>query len=302
MTPKQEYIKHCKHSRNIGLFFQPFWWDELCDEWDVIKANIDHYVAFLLYPIEKKKSLQFIRNPFLTPYTGVIYLQPDYNELIKQQLTLQLINNLPKADVIHIDFQPNTTLDSVLTSTTLKHTNLLYLTNKDDLYSALKPALKRQIKKATRNLIIYENPSIDRFYQLYQKTFDKLNVETAFPLAAFKKCWKVCQEHECGKLIFIKDEFENDHAAIFLVYDNKQAYYLAGGTDAHYYGSGAMSYLMWYAIEASIEMGKQIFDFEGSMIPNVDRFFKNFSPQELYYYNYQKINSVLYSIYKRIKK
>jgi hypothetical protein len=40
-------------------------------------------------------------------------------------------------------------------------------------------------------------------------------------------------------------------------------------------------------------MGKLQFDFEGSMIPTVDAFFKKFSPTEIEYINMQKTNAGL---------
>ena len=84
-----------------------------------------------------------------------------------------------------------------------------------------------------------------------------------------------------------------------MTYDNDTAYYLAGGTDPNFYGSGAMSSLMWHAIQTAIGMKKKVFDFEGSMLPSVDRFFKNFSPQEVHYLHLKKINSFLYSLLKK---
>jgi hypothetical protein len=181
-----------------------------------------------------------------------------------------------------------------------KHTNILELTSRDGVYNQLKPSLKRQIKKHPL-LSIYEADDIGTFYNLHTKTFEKLNSKPNIPITAFESAWLTCKLHACGRLFFIKDEEENIHAALFMVYDQTTSYYLAGGTDSSFYGSGAMSKLMWHAIEQSILLGKQYFDFEGSMIPSIDRFFKNYNPTEINYLNASKEESLIFKIYKKLK-
>ena len=76
---------------------------------------------------------------------------------------------------------------------------------------------------------------------------------------------------------------------MWLCYDDQNAYYLAGGTDAKFYGSGSMSLLLWKAIQESIVLHKKVFDFEGSMVNNVNKFFKNFGTQEIEYISQKSI-------------
>ena len=65
------------------------------------------------------------------------------------------------------------------------------------------------------------------------------------------------------------------HAASYFVYDEKCCYYLIGGGDPELRTSGASSLLMWEGIKfASTVSGS--FDFEGSMIEPIERFFRAF--------------------------
>jgi lipid II:glycine glycyltransferase (peptidoglycan interpeptide bridge formation enzyme) len=52
-------------------------------------------------------------------------------------------------------------------------------------------------------------------------------------------------------------------------------YYLFGGMDEAYGDSGAKSLLFWKAINMASEKNLT-FNFEGSMIPGVERFFRSF--------------------------
>jgi hypothetical protein len=64
-------------------------------------------------------------------------------------------------------------------------------------------------------------------------------------------------------------------AGVYIVHDAHTAYYLMGGysKNAHH-GAGALA--MWHAILKAKEMGLEVFDFEGSIIPAIERYFRGF--------------------------
>lgn len=300
MNQKSSYRRYCAQHK-VPLFFQPEWLDAAGMAWDVVFAQKNGFDAWWIYHSYVKFGIRFIRNPHLTPYTGL--LLPDNNtpEAVLGALITDLLQQLPTAGVLQIDLpvtvaglQP---IDGL--SIRLRHTNLLDIQDANAAYAGFKPALKRQIKKAERNLVIEERDDIEQFYRLYQLSFEKQQQHPAIPFEAMAAYWTCCKTHHSGRLFFIRDDSMAVHAALWLAYDDEQAYYLAGGTDHHFYGSGAMSYLMWHAIRESISMGKKRFDFEGSMRLPVDRFFKNFSPTEVKYIHLERIRSVLYRILKK---
>ena len=243
----------------------------------------------------------FIRSPHLTPYNGFIFSQSNITAETRERLIEQLLSQLPKYDVLKIDLslmiRPDTKFPSAF-KVSEKRTNLIQLNSEQEIYTNFKPALKRQIKKSALSLSIYETEDIVLFYSLHQKTFLKQNKQPGIPFAVYQQYWNTCKTNACGKLFFIRDNEHQVHAALWLAYDEDTAYYLAGGTDAAYYGSGAMSGLMWHGIQWALRMNKKTFDFEGSMLPSIDRFFKNFSPQEVHYLQLKKVNSIIYKFLK----
>jgi len=65
-------------------------------------------------------------------------------------------------------------------------------------------------------------------------------------------------------------------AAAFVIHDKRTAYYILGGyraTNGHH-GAGALA--LANAIEHAAELGLEVFDFEGSMIPAIERYFRGF--------------------------
>lgn len=300
MSLQKEYRTYCQNHL-VSIFQSPEWLDMIDPHWKVLVVNDGGEKIFFPFVLEKKMGFTFIRNSFLTPYAGWIYTGKDTSNTCYKNLVEQLINKLPSFDIFNIDLHPNysklTTLPPF--SVTNKKTNLLELGDAALLYAEFKPALQRQIKKANRHLFIKEENDIDLFYSLYEKTFLKQHQKTPIPFSFFNKAWHMLSSTKQGRLFFINDEHSNTHAALLLAYDHDTAYYLAGGTDAQFYGSGAMSALMWHAIQESCLMKKKYFDFEGSMLPNVDRFFKNFNPKEVSYLNLQKTQSLLFKLLKK---
>jgi len=64
-------------------------------------------------------------------------------------------------------------------------------------------------------------------------------------------------------------------AGVFVIHDDRIAYYLIGGyADGAHHGAGALA--LWSAILKARQLGLQTFDFEGSVIPSIERYFRGF--------------------------
>lgn len=75
---------------------------------------------------------------------------------------------------------------------------------------------------------------------------------------------------------FVVRRAEQPIAASFVIHDAQTAYYLLGGyrADNRHHGAGALA--VAEAIRHARELGLRTFDFEGSVLPPIERFFRGF--------------------------
>lgn len=91
-------------------------------------------------------------------------------------------------------------------------------------------------------------------------------------------------------------------ATCFVVHDSKTAYYLIGGYSAElgHHGAGALA--MFEAIKHAKEIGIKIFDFEGSVVPAIERYFRGFGGELTPYLTVNKAWFPLEIVLKFIKR
>lgn len=287
MSTKEIYKQYVESDPGIPLFFQPQWLDLYQTPWQVIMAEELDQRMFLIYFEERKMVFRFIRNPQGTPYHGILPSRNCSPEMI-QKLACKLLQQLPDYDELHIDLLPGLVLTEVSPfKIKQRRTNILTLADKSDLFNHFKPSLQRQIRKAQRHLSIEEHHDPHAFYTLYETSLKQRRVNEFLNETILQKIITCCKEEQCGKLFRVYDREQQVHATLLLVFDKVRAYYLLGGTDKQFNGSGAMSYLMWHAIQYACDLGLKEFDFEGSDQDSIHRFFQNFNPKVVWYTNLQ---------------
>jgi hypothetical protein len=79
------------------------------------------------------------------------------------------------------------------------------------------------------------------------------------------------------------------------VWDSQSCYYLFGAALPAHKNSGAMSLLMWEGIQLAAAKGLS-FNFEGSMVESVERFFRSFGARQQPYLSVERHNSFFYKL------
>jgi lipid II:glycine glycyltransferase (peptidoglycan interpeptide bridge formation enzyme) len=85
------------------------------------------------------------------------------------------------------------------------------------------------------------------------------------------------------------------------VYDKNNCYYLLGGVNKNSGIQGINNLLIQKSIEKAKEVGCKTFDFEGSMLKGVEKFFRGFGPELVPYYTVNKATLPL-EIFLKYKK
>jgi hypothetical protein len=90
-------------------------------------------------------------------------------------------------------------------------------------------------------------------------------------------------------MLFARDDLDRVHAVSYAVWDRNAAFYLLGGGDPELRNSGASSLLMWeLMMRARAEA--DVFDFEGSMLKPVERFFRAFGARQTPYLRVSRVS------------
>lgn len=90
-------------------------------------------------------------------------------------------------------------------------------------------------------------------------------------------------------------------AATFCVRDGQKVVYLFGGTTSENRHHGAAVSCMWQTILLAKKQGAELFDFEGSMQPGIEKYFREFGGDLISYAAIEKRHPVL-DIFMRIRK
>ena len=145
-----------------------------------------------------------------------------------------------------------------------------------------------------------EDLSPKDFYAHHSMTLNMKGSSISYNYDLYKRMFDAAYHNNAGKVWYAIDDQQNIHATIFVVYDHKAAYYLISSIDPTHYDSGATTLLLRDAISYVSGRTKE-FNFEGSMIKNVEYSFRKFGAVQMPYFHVTKINSPLLKIRSTIR-
>jgi len=289
-----------------SLFQKPWWLYAVCgkDNWNVVVVEKGgQIIASMPYYIVKRRGMRIITMPKLTQTMGP-WLRPSSakyaNQLAEQKdLMTALIEKLPAFACFSQNFHYSITNWLPFYwqgfSQTTRYTYVLEeISVTSRIWDGMLPKIRTDIKKAQNRfgLKVCTDLGIDTFLTINEKTFSKQGMQLPYSKNFVKRLDKACKEHNARKIFFAKDSDGRIHAAVYIVWDENSAYYLMGGSDPKLRNSGANSLCMWEAIKFASTV-TQKFDFEGSMIEPVERFFRSFGAKQVPYFHITKTNSKL---------
>jgi len=156
----------------------------------------------------------------------------------------------------------------------------------EELLAAMTSERRKNIRKGEQlGLRVERCHDVDEFIKGMQHTFSRADadynegiVEQILkyePLAEHRDLWMGYDNDECC-------------CCALVVRDNDQAYYLVGARDPESKLEGAQAFLLWSALQYAREQGCTIFDLEGSMIADIERFFRGFGGDLKIFYEVRK--------------
>ncbi|AXH09210.1 FemAB family protein [Malaciobacter halophilus] len=307
MTNKEKYRKFCEKEKDIPIFSKDWWLDSICGEnaWDVLLVEKGGEI-FASLPIYRKSEIIFeiLTMPQLTQTMGIYINYPSKQKYYKRlswekDMMTALIQKIPKFDYFTQNFDKKVTNWLAFYwegfEQTTFYTYVIENITLEDLEKNLETDIRRRRRKANEvGVEVVEGDDVEKFYELNMMTFKRQGRNIPYSLDFVKNLYKACRENNAVKMYFAKYE-DNVISANFLVYDDNTVYYLMGGIHPDFKDLGGMDVVLYESIKFALENNKT-FDFEGSMIESIEKYFRSFGAIQKPYFNITKTNSKLLKI------
>jgi len=241
--------------------------------------------------LERYGIIHFVM-PALTQKLGILF-NPSSAKLVEtqstyQSLSEQLIDQLGPHGSFHHNFHE--TFTDWLPfhwngfSQTTRYTYVIDdLSSVDAMWDGMRSPQRRSIKKAEKQgLTIRDDLSLDEFLELNRKTFTRQGKQPLASDELIRRVDAACLANAGRSILSGVDSQGRVHAAVYIAWFGNTAFYLMGGSEPELRDSGAQLLAMWEALKMARSLVKR-FDFEGSMLPQVERVFRGFGAKQIPY-------------------
>jgi predicted DNA-binding protein YlxM (UPF0122 family) len=284
---------------STSVFLSNKWlsiYDENLEPYGIFKGKSGMIGGFVLYK-QKRSGITYYRNPMYMPTVGLFFVNTTKNKSKKlsenkkvMKAISDFLSNLSYGVLSiylpynHIDMQPFFWEGFKVVPNYTYHIDLSLSMDeiaKDyatERRSVMKKAIKDEVNvqisydyKLVKDLVL--NTFSRKEKQIDVKILDKILFQFADRTNSFA---------------FVSYQNERPISASFCIYDKNKVYYLLGGYDKDYKHQGAGAMGINASIEHSKSLGIPIFDFEGSMLPEVEKYFRGFGGDLVPYYSINK--------------
>ncbi|MFN0200883.1 MAG: GNAT family N-acetyltransferase [Bacteroidia bacterium] len=299
----QKWNEFIENSPQGGVFALYEYASIVAENWQVVLVEEgDKWLAVMPLCLKKKYFLSYTLQPIFTQYWGIFFA----NELFKtqyekysfyQKILRLILEKIPSTYLFVHHFSPK--FDYALPfhwekyELKTRYTYQIDLQEIDiqEIWKNMANPLQRQIKKAIKNQLQVEetNNSAMLFHFLANQPKNVLGVEKKHE-TTFQQLTEYLLSSGHGKLFQIKNREGEIRAIALFSYFNKQVVYHLGLISPNNEDNSVMDFLLWKAIEWAKEKEAEVFDFEGSMIENIERFFRKFGAKPVPYLQITKRN------------
>ena len=276
----------------LPLFMQPGWLDIVCESghWGVCLARDDNarITAALPYFQKSKFGLQYLTMPPITPFLGP-WFAPDAAHNSSSELSYceallsELLDQLPRyafhIQRFHQDLVNPLPFHWAGYTEEGKYTFVIQdCTDQESLLEGFTADIRKRIRKGERTLTV-ETPEDSReSLALINGMLDKKLKDNWFDVALMERVDAMLSASGQRTIYLAKTADGKPAAALYAMHDATTTYNMFNGRDLNLDADSAMPLLLWRAICDAGTAGRA-FDFEGSMIPGIHRFFRRFGGQ-----------------------
>lgn len=228
-----------------------------------------------------------INEPPLTRTLGILFINREYQSLIKQTTTERrwtsaLLKHIPFNRFVQMSMHHN--FNDWLPfrwegfKQTTRYTYIISYKNRstEELWNGMDRLRRRMITRAGElNISVSVTDDVELMYEYEQLSYSRQGRSFRMPLGSLKKLDASIKEK--GKRLILKasDESGKVHAVIYIVFNERSAYALLSGGDPESRKDGGHTLVMWEAIKYFREK-VEYFNFGGSDIQNIESHLRGF--------------------------
>jgi Acetyltransferase (GNAT) domain len=164
-------------------------------------------------------------------------------------------------------------------SVEVKHTfRIPRCTDTEAVWKGMRSFTRRLIRKAHERFNVETTPNIDRFVEFYMHQQRKEGLDGYPGSVRATTILTAAVKNAAGTAMFCVNKNDQPVAGIFLVWDQSYMYYLLSARDRQLSDNGAISLLVWKAIQAAGQRNLG-FDFDGYSTIGTAKFSFQFGAQ-----------------------
>jgi Acetyltransferase (GNAT) domain len=165
---------------------------------------------------------------------------------------------------------------------------VLELTDRQRIWDGMASNVRQNIRKAEKMGMTIIPCDSKTVAAAAEKTFHAQHKPLPYSYEYVDRLYSAAEQNDSGACFSAVDQKGRVHGGIFLVWDWKRAYFVAGGTDPELRTSGAYSMLLWHAFNFLLERAA-VFDFAGSVVEGIENFFRHFGAKLVPYNRITKL-------------
>jgi len=246
----------------------------------------------------KKFGFTFLKLPPYTPHCGLFFISESKNSASINNFSKEVMNEIVDYLALQksaltilafpyyiVDLQPfiwnkykvipnytyqirlDKSMDEIKSNFDSKNRNVINKANKEGVIVSENSLSKKEL------LDFFMNALSNTDANIYESELKNIMLRFSDESNSFS-----LEARIAGKLLGV----------VFCIYDNRVCYYLLGGVDKKAGLQGVNNLLVQKSIEKAKTLGCKIFDFEGSMLKGVEKFFRSFGPELVPYYTINK--------------
>ena len=263
-----------------------------------------------------KNEINFFSNPIFVKHLGVLFANDSIKHKensLRYKISILLIEQLKKYKTFNYYFHPKyfnwIPFYWCGFSQETRYTYQLDLTKSSDvIYSFFHEKLRNDIKNAVNSDIkIIESPNLNLFYSTINKTFLRQGSKAPFSKEKLISFIEQINVYSSFTSFAALDNDNNTIAVCGYVFFNKKSYLILNGIDISSNIRGANALMIFESMKLLQDRGITVFDFEGSMLPGIEQFYRRFGGELVPYMRIYNDNFINYftpklkKLYKKIR-